>query len=64
MMPVRAKVELSYKINMGNYETMMVDFGLEADALEGENATQAFDRIEEFVSARLFGKVEAIKKAL
>jgi hypothetical protein len=66
MASVRVKVDLSYKINMGRdtYETMGIEYGLEADALEGETATQAFDRVEKFVSDRLFTEVERIKKGL
>jgi len=56
--PVKVRVDLAYKINMGNYETLSVGYGLEADALEGETATEAFKRIEDFVSTKLFNEVD------
>jgi hypothetical protein len=62
--PVKVRVDLAYKINMGNYETLSVGYGLEADALEGENASEAFKRVEDFVSTKLFNEVERIKKTL
>ena len=66
MQPVRVKVTLSYKINMGEgtFETLGVEYGMEADALEKESASQAFARIEDFISDKLFAEVKRVKDTL
>lgn len=66
MQPVRVRVCLSYKINMGQntFETLGVEYGMEADALQDESASQAFARIEGFISDKLFAEVKRVKDTL
>jgi len=60
----RVRVNLSYKINMGNFETFGLEFGVEADALEGESTRQALERVKELISNELFDEVKRVKEGL
>lgn len=65
-MPAKVKVTLGYKINMGpgTFETFSIEYGLEADSKEGESIGDAFRRVEDFVSDKLFAEVERVKAGL
>lgn len=65
-MPARVKVNLGYTISMGpgTYEFLRIDYGLEADAKEGETIGEAFERVENFVSDKLFSEVKKVKEGL
>lgn len=60
----RVRVSLSYKINMGNFETFGLEFGVEADAQEGESTKQALERVKELISNELFDEVRKVKEGL
>lgn len=53
----RIKVGLGYTRNMGNFESLRVDVGVEADKTDNETMDQAFNRVYEFVETRLIDKV-------
>lgn len=54
--PVRASVGMGFKRNMGNYESMDIHVNLSASAAPGETAKDVFNRVYEFVEARLVEK--------
>jgi hypothetical protein len=59
---VRAKVELAYKVNMGDFETYEVRYSIEDDAKPGESAKAAHERVESLVSDLLWAEVEQARK--
>ncbi len=58
----RVKSEYAYKMNLGDYESFEVRVGVEADALEGESTSDAYNRVSEYVEATLMRKVEEARK--
>lgn len=62
--PVRVTVQMGFTRNMGNFESMRVEVGLEAPANEGEKASEAFDRVYKFVETKLVEKFEETEQAL
>ena len=61
-MAVRVKVELAYKVNMGDFETYEVRYAIEDDAKQTENAKEAHERVEALVSALLWEEVGEARK--
>lgn len=53
----RVKSELTYKLNIGNYESFDILVGIEADALEGETVVDAEKRVSGLVEAILKERV-------
>lgn len=60
----RVRVNLSYKVNMGNFESLGLGFGADCDALEGETTRQALRRVLELISDELFTEVKRVKDTL
>ena len=57
MTATRVKSELTYKLNIGNYESFDILVGIEADALDGESAVEAEKRVSGLVEAILKERV-------
>lgn len=62
--PLSVNVNMGFKRNMGNYESMNISVGLSAPALRGESATEAFNRVYQFVEDRLMEKFAETEEAL
>jgi hypothetical protein len=62
-MPARVKVNIGYTVNMGDYENIRFDFGIEDDTREQEKASEAFTRCFNFVWTRLDAEVDKARKA-
>jgi hypothetical protein len=58
------KVDLQYVRNLGNYESIRVNLGVEDSAREGENVNAAMDRVYAFVEKKLIEKMEEIESEL
>jgi 5-methylthioribose kinase len=58
------KVDLQYVRNLGNYESIRVNLGVEDSVREGENANAAMDRVYAFVEKKLIEKMEEIESEL
>jgi hypothetical protein len=58
------KVGLRFLRNLGNYETIAVEVGIEDNVRSGENVTQAMDRIYNFVEEQLVTRVQDIESDL
>lgn len=54
--PVRVSVGMGFKRNTGNYENLDIHVALSASAGPDEKAAEAFDRVYNFVEARLLEK--------
>lgn len=50
-------VALGYTLNLGNFQSLRVDLGVEDSRREGETVGEAFERVYEFVEAKLAEKV-------
>lgn len=55
------KVSLRFLRNLGNYETIAVELGVEDWVRDGETATTAMDRVYDFVESQLIEKVQDIE---
>lgn len=61
----RVKVDLKFVKNLGNYESIHIDIGVDDFVRDIDaNTDAAVDRIYEFVSAKLVEKVQEIEKDL
>ena len=55
---------LKFVRNLGNYENIHVDVGVEDNVRQGENVSQAMDRVYEFVEDQLIQRVKEIEADL
>jgi len=62
MNPTRVRVGLKFVRNIGNYESIHVDLGVEDYVRGDESVSQAMDRVYEFVENQLIDKVQAIEE--
>ena len=58
------RVGLKFVRNLGNYENIHVDIGVEDNVRQGENVSQAMDRVYEFVEEQLIQRVQDIEADL
>lgn len=58
------KVGLKFVRNLGNYESIHIDLGVEDYVRNEESVSQAMERVYEFVESRLIEKVEEIEADL
>lgn len=64
MTPTRVRVGLKFVRNLGNYENIHVDVGVEDNVRQGENVSQAMDRVYDFVEEQLIQRVQEIEADL
>lgn len=64
MSPTRVRVGLKFVRNLGNYESIHIDVGIEDYTRGSETATEAMDRVYEFVEAQLIQRVQEIEADL
>lgn len=55
---------LKFVRNLGNYENIHVDVGIEDNVRQGENVSQAMDRVYDFVEEQLIQRVQEIEADL
>ena len=55
---------LGYTLNLGNFESLRIDFGVEDDLKEGESVKDASERVYSFVEKTLVEKVKEAKSEL
>lgn len=58
------RVGLKFVRNLGNYENIHVDVGVEDNVRQGENVSQAMDRVYTFVEEQLIQRVQEIEADL
>lgn len=58
------RVGLKFVRNLGNYENIHVDVGVEDNVRQGENVAQAMDRVYSFVEEQLIQRVQEIEADL
>ena len=54
----KVTVALGYTLNVGNFQSLRIDLGIEDSRREGENISEAFERVYEFVENKLAEKVK------
>lgn len=64
MNPTRVRVGLKFVRNLGNYESVHVDVGIEDDVRANETVSQAMDRVYNFVESQLVERVQEIEEDL
>lgn len=60
----RVGITLGYKRNMGNYETLNMDFYVEDGPRNGENVDQCFERVFGYVEKKLIKKLNEVEAEL
>lgn len=63
-MATKIKCQMGMTINMGNFESLRIDIGLEDDQREGESVKEAHERVFNFVNRRLQEKVSIVRQEL
>lgn len=58
------KYSAKYVRNMGNYESLHIEFGAEDGVRGEEDVSQAMNRVVDFIDSRLFDKVDEIEREL
>jgi hypothetical protein len=54
----KVTVTLGYTLNLGNFQSLRIDLGVEDARRDGENINEAFERVYSFVEAKLGEKVK------
>jgi hypothetical protein len=62
--PTRVRVSLKFVKNLGNYESIHVDVGIEDFVREKETVDSAFERVYSYVEKKLVEKVQDIEADL
>jgi hypothetical protein len=60
----KVTVGLGYTLNLGNFQSLRIDLSVSDSKRDGENITDAFERVYAFVEAKLAEKVkESVEEA-
>lgn len=54
----KVTVSLGYTLNLGNFQSLRIDLGVEDSKRDGENTAEAFERVYNFVEDKLSEKVK------
>jgi len=54
----KVTVSLGYTLNLGNFQSLRIDLGIEDSKKDGENINDAFNRVYSFVEDKLTEKVK------
>ena len=54
----KVSVALGYTLNLGNFQSLRIDLGIEDSERDGENISDAFNRVYAFVEEKLTEKVK------
>lgn len=57
----KINVTLGYTLNLGNFQSLRIDLGIEDSRRDGESMNEAFDRVYSFVETKLTEKVNESK---
>lgn len=63
-MATKIKVQLGYTVNMKQYESLRVDFGIEDDLRADEQVQQGIDRVRAVVEQNLTDTVAEVRQSL
>jgi hypothetical protein len=54
----KVTVALGYTLNVGNFQSLRIDIGIEDSRRDGENINDAFERVYAFVEDKLTEKIK------
>lgn len=57
----KVNVSLGYTLNLGNFQSLRIDLGVEDSKRDGESINDAFDRVYGFVEDKLITKINEAK---
>jgi hypothetical protein len=60
----KVNVTLGYTLNLGNFQSLRIDLGIEDSRRDGENINDAFERVYSFVEGKLAEKVKEASSEL
>jgi hypothetical protein len=58
MEETKVNVALGYTLNLGNFQSLRIDIGIQDSKRDGETTNEAFDRIYSFVESKLSEKIK------
>lgn len=58
------KYSVKYVRNMGDYESLHMEFGAEDRPMGEENVSQAMNRVVDFVDSKLFAKIDEVEEEI
>lgn len=64
MSNTRVVVNLGWTRNMGNFNSMRVDIGVEDDLRQDEDVEQGFNRVYDYIEKKLLEKVDETEKEI
>ena len=54
----KVNVALGYTLNLGNFQSLRIDLGVEDSKRDGEKIDEAFERVYSFVESKLAEKIK------
>jgi hypothetical protein len=57
----KINVTLGYTLNLGNFQSLRIDLGIEDSRRDGETIDEAFSRVYSFVETKLTEKINESK---
>jgi hypothetical protein len=64
MIPTRVKVGLKFVRNLGNYESLHLEVGVDDYVRSGESVSDAMDRVYSFVEEQLVERMQEVEADL
>lgn len=58
----KINVTLGYTLNLGNFQSLRIDLGIEDSRRDGETVEDAFNRVYSFTEAKLIQKINEAKE--
>lgn len=62
--PTKISVSLGFTANLGNFQSLRVDVGIQDWTREGEHVDEAFERIYAYVENKLVEKIDQTKEEI
>jgi len=60
----KVNVTLGYTMNVGNFQSLRIDIGVEDQLRDGEHVQEGFDRVYKFVEDQLGEKLREAKSEI
>jgi hypothetical protein len=60
----KVTVSLGYTMNVGNFQSLRIDIGIEDQLRDGEHVQEGFDRVYSFVEQQLSAKLQEAKSEI